>query len=472
MVRNADGTSAERLAAFSAVAPVLQFVNGATQPSGNVGSTVIIEGQAFGDVQGGGRVLFSDGAGGTIVATIAGADDWTNAFIVTAVPTGAVTGDLVLETATGADTVTFTVTSNATFSPAQISWTQTTALPGGLSGHRAVFATVSAPTTLNVVYVTGGADTAQAATTGVYHATIQVDGQLTSWTPAPARPAPRAFHGSVVATPFNSRVEGNGFLYVLGGASDSAGTPTGTIYRAPLNGDGSLGPWIALTTTLPAPLHSAGAVVFRGEIYIAGGSTAGNLAVATVYRARIDTLGNLGAWQPLASLPTARSYHGFVTFGGHLYAFGGDSAAVSPHHANATDNTTKLSEIAYVRVNLRTGDLAAPSWTVNASALTKAASKHTAVAAGGTVLVSGGLYNGAATGSTEQSYASFNSDGSVGSFQGATGAQTIQSKNGGKDLFNHAALSYIDANGVAHVLVLGGDDVGSPGERLAGVWFY
>jgi hypothetical protein len=59
----------------------------------------------------------------------------------------------------------------------------------------------------------------------------------------------------------------------------------------------------------------------------------------------------------------------------------------------------------------------------------------------------------------------------VSSFSGATGSHTIASA-GGANLFNHAALSYVDANGVAHVLVLGGDDVNAPGKKRAEVWFY
>jgi hypothetical protein len=94
------------------------------------------------------------------------------------------------------------------------------------------------------------------------------------------------------------------------------------------------------------------------------------------------------------------------------------------------------------------------------------------VVAGGSVLVSAGLYAGATSGSTEQSYAAFNSDGSVGTLNGATGAQTIQFNNGGRDLFNHAALSYIDGSGVAHVLVLGGDEAAAPSKKRAEVWFY
>lgn len=49
--------------------------------------------------------------------------------------------------------------------------------------------------------------------------------------------------------------------------------------------------------TLPMPLHSFGAVVFRSTVYIAGGATTDDVPVANVYRAAIDTLGNLGGWK-------------------------------------------------------------------------------------------------------------------------------------------------------------------------------
>jgi hypothetical protein len=344
-------------------------------------------------------------------------------------------------------------------------------MPAGLSGHKAVFALVEGATTQSVVYVIGGADSTQAPRDTVRFATIASNGQLSGWTTTAGLPAARAFHAAVVATAFNSRVRGLGYIYVLGGASDAAGAPSTTVYRGALAADGSISGWIE-AGTLPVALHSLGAVMFRGEIYVAGGSGAGNVPVATVYRARVDTLGGLGAWQTLASLPAPLSHHGFVTFGGYLYTFGGDSSAVAPNDANFTDNTKKVKQIWYNRINLRTGDLVNATWTVNANELIKEVSKHSTVVAGGAVLVSGGLYSGASTGSTEQSYAFFNSDGSVGSLNGATGAHTIQSKNGGIDLFNHAALSYIDAGGAAHVLVLGGDNVEAPSKKRAEVWFY
>jgi hypothetical protein len=473
-VSNTDGTQARLAGAFTPVGPLLRFVNGATKPSGNVGSTVIVEGKAFGDHQGTGQVLFSNGAGGTIAATIASAGDWTNTFIVTTVPAGTASGPVAVQTGLGtSDSLAFTVATNAAFSPSTITWTSTTALPVGLSGHSATFAVVGgATTTSNVVYVAGGADSARTPRSDVYYATIQPTGQLSAWTTTTSLPAAVAFHAAVVATGSNSRVKGvAGYLYILGGATDAGGTPANTIYRGAIDSTGAVTAWTTVLPTLPAAVHSAGAVIFRGDLYIAGGSRTGNAPTTAVYRSRIDSTGALGAWVAEPVLPFARAYAGFGQFGEYLYALGGDSATVTPNDSGYTNNATKVDQIAYIRINLRTGALIGPSWTVNPSLLTKAMSKHTAVVAGGNVLVTGGLYNGAASGSSEESYAQINSDGTIGSLLGATGVHTISSAGGG-NLFNHAALTYVDANGAAHVLIVGGDDVNAPGTKHRQVWFY
>lgn len=471
-VKNSDGTSVQLASAFKAVAPVVTYVNGATQPSGNSGSTVIIEGSAFGDRQGTGKVVFSNGSGGQVTATIASAGDWTDGFIVTTVPAGAATGDLQVITATGSSVpLTFTVTSNAQFSPSTIAWTSTTALPIGVSGHDVAFASVKGTSsTTNVVYVTGGADSTLVPRADVRYAIVQSNGQLGAWTTTTPLPAGRAFHSSVVATPANSRVKGNGYIYVLGGIKDSLGTTITTVYRGAIANDGSVSSWSPIPD-MPVARQSMGAVIFRGDIFLVGGAGTGNVPVATVYRARIDSLGNIGSWVSQAALPFPRAYHGVAQFGGYLYSFGGDSGTVSPFDANYTNNASKTNQVAFAKIDLRTNDLTAAGWTVNTSSLTKVVSKHTAVIAGGNVLISGGLYNGAASGSSEQSYAQINSDGTVGSFSGATGSHTISS-SGGKNLFNHAAVSYVDASGAAHVLIVGGDDVNAPRHMRPESWFY
>ena len=486
-VRNSDGTEATLAAAFTAVAPTLSYVNSATKPSGNADSTVIIEGDAFGDLRGTGEVLFSDGLGGTISAAIAAEDDWINDFIVTTVPSGAADGPIVVVTATGtSNALLFTVTQNATFSPSTINWTVTAALPVGISGHEAIFLPIddASGVTNNFVQAIGGASDDGVPVAEVYVATIQVDGTLMPWAASAPLPAGRAFHGVIAATPFNSKVAGNGEVYVLGGIDTVGGQPVTTVYRASLNEDGTLaeiidpgtgtgtGTFWAETTPLPEALHSMGVAIFRGAIYVVGGATTDNAPVASVYRARPDDQGELSAWVPMTSLPSSRAYHDVRTFGGFLYSVGGETAAVDPNDANFVTNDSKLDEVVYVPINLRNGDIDALAWTLNANGLSKTRSKHSMLVAGGNIFVSSGLYSGIGlTGSSENTSAQIFADGSVDTFAGATGSKTLFSE-GGANLFNQAALSYTDANGVARIMVLGGDDVSLPGSKRSSVLFY
>jgi hypothetical protein len=471
-VVNPGGEDATMNAAFTAVGPDLDFVNGASKPSGNVGSTVVIDGAAFGDLQGPGQVLFSDGAGGTIAAAIASEDDWTNTFILTTVPSGAGTGDLVVTTGTGtSEALTFTVTSEATFSPSVVDWNTTTDLPVGLSGHAAAFVPIDdgAGGVVRHVHVTGGSSNDSVPRTDVSFAVIQSDGTLGAWTSATNLSAAREFHASAVATPFNSRVQGDGWLYVLGGIDAKGGDPMTTVSRAPLNGDGSLGGWSA-ATSLPEPLHSVDAVVFRSAIYVVGGSTMGNVPVTTAYRAAIDTLGQLGAWEPLPSLPGARSYHTLTAIGNCLHVFGGDSATVEPESDALTG--TRFKGIVRARIDLRTGGLTSTGWSADDTETVKSRNKHTALIAGGGVLLTAGIYEGIGfSGSSENMFGQIASDCEVSEFNGANNSNSIRSKNGG-NLFNHAAISYVDAGGAAHVMILGGDDVDDPGVKRQAVWFF
>jgi len=471
-VSNTDGTSVTFQDEFTTVAPTLAFVNGATRPSGNSGSTVILEGSAFGDAQGPGNVLFSDGAGGTVAAPISSAGDWTDGFILTTVPAGAASGPVLVETGTGqSESLPFTVTTNAAFSPSTISWTETQALPVAISGHSANYVRIDdgAGSTVERIYVVGGSGNDSIPVTDVRYSEIQADGSLVTWSSGTALGTGIAHHAAVAATPFNSKVQGSGYIYLMGGIETKGGQPVGSISRIPLNADGTTGA-AEDAGALPEPLHSLGAVVFRSTIYIAGGATTDNVPVAKAYRASIDTLGVLGAWEALPDLPEARAHHQFVGFGGFLYAVGGDTGAADVNNANFSQNATKLATVARVRIDLRTG-LLPDGWTASGSAMQKARAKHVALAAGGSLFVSSGLYAAAGTGSSENSYATINSDGTLGSFGGATGSNTLESV-GGVNLFNTRGVSYVDGTGEAHVMILAGDDVNNPGNKSNKVIFY
>jgi len=453
--------------------PVVAAVNGATLPSGTTGSTLVIQGSNFGTSQAlaSGHVVFSTTAGGRDTATIAIAGDWSNILIVTTVPTGVPLGKdtLFVETSGGTSApVIFTAVAKVAFSPSTVAWTATTGLPVGLSGHAVAAATLPGTTPTSVVYVAGGADSTDVPRDSVLYATVSNTGSVGAWTKTTVLPAPVAFAAAVVATPTNSQVTGSSYLYLIGGDSTASGKPVATVRVGTLSATGAVTAW-STTTALPAALHSAGAVIFNGSVYVAGGSASGNVPVATVFRAAIMSDGTLGAWQALASLPFARSYFGFGVNGTFLYALGGDSGAVTPNDSSLSAKA--ISDVAYAEIDVHTGALTAAGWTANGNKLKKAVSKHTAVIAGGNVLVTAGLYNGASTGSTEESYAGLNLDGSTTAFNGATGTNTIAAAGGG-DVFNHAAVGYLDATGAFHILVVGGDDVNAPTKKRKGVFYY
>lgn len=454
--------------------PVVTLVNGATLPSGNVGTTVVIQGSNFGATQAlaSGHVLFSTTAGGRDTATITAAADWSNNLIVTAVPAGVPQGTdtLFVKTSGGVSIpVVFTIVKAVAFNPSTISWTSTTALPVGLSGHAVAAATLPGAAPTSVVYVVGGATATNAPRDSVLYATVSNTGTVGAWTKTTVVPAPLAFAAALVATPANSPVAGNSYLYVFGGDSTATGKPVATVYMGTLSATGAVTAW-ATTTALPAPLHSLGATIFNGNVYVAGGSGSGNVPVATVYRAAIQSDGTLGAWQALTALPFARSYFGFGVNGTFLYAFGGDSGVVTPNDSSVKGSA--VTDVVYAQIDVHTGNLAAGGWTANGNKLKKAVTKHTAVVAGGNVLITAGLYTGATTGATEESYAALNADGSTSAFNGATGSNTISSAGGG-NIFNHAATGYLDGTGAFHILVVGGDDVNTPtAGKHTGVFYH
>ena len=472
-VVNRDGGSDTLTAAFQAVSPTVARVNGVTKPTGLIGMTVLIEGDAFGDARHG-KVYFVGTGGSQIQATVADSlNDWTNGFIVTSVPAGTpTTSQIIVQTATGTSTqITFSLISGSTFSPSVINWTQTSALPQPLQGLGAAFVPPANPTVnpANYVFTVGGAaDQTNVATTAVSRAQAQQSGALSPWTSAAAQlPVPRSYHAVVAASAYTAALDTlttEAYLYAIGGI-DGSGTTVNTVYYSKVLLDGSNGPWLT-TTTLPAALHSANAVVFRGYIYLTGGANEQNAPQATALRAAVNADGTLGAWQPITGLPSGLAFQGLVNFGPYLYAVGGDANAVSPVQATTTGGELNATYLA--RVNLRTGDLGS-NWSPLAS-MSKGRSKHNTVVGGGYLFTTSGVYSGS-PGSSENTYSQINADGTVGSWNGATGTNTISTLLG-YDLYNEAAISFVDATGKGHVLVLGGAKRQTPGRASAAVVYY
>ena len=257
---------------FPSSIPTLSNVNGAGLPEGPAGSTVVLSGAGFGDVQGNGRVLFTPIGGGVPLPGII--VSWTQASIVVTAPGGAPGGYAVnVQAGSGfsSGAALFTIIPTPTFTPSALTWTPGPNLPGGVSGAGVAFAQVG---TSAFVYVVGGLEDGGAPVPTVLYSVVATDGTLDAWTATTDLPVALAFTGAVAATQRNSAVTSNGFLYAVGGASSAAGTPVATVYRAPIHNDGSLGTW-ATTGALTTPRHSAGVVIQYGSMYAFGGATTG-----------------------------------------------------------------------------------------------------------------------------------------------------------------------------------------------------
>lgn len=474
-VVNRGTASATLPDAFEAIPPRPLRVNGVIRPTGLKGMTVIVEGQAFSDVAQYGTLYFEAEDGSPIEATILDpADDWADEFIVTTVPQAVGdTSHIWVETATGvSDSIQFLLIQTAGFSPSTINWTRTTDLPQGLQGLDAAYVPIeSGGVAESWVYVVGGADGEMEPVTSVIRASIEAGGSIGGWEDAGLAelPAARSFHRLAAATAFTAAVDTTvaaAHLYALGGL-DEEGDVVSTVFRGQIGLDGGIESWVA-ERDLPEPLHSVGAVVFRGYLYLAGGADPEHQATDAVYRARVASDGTLGDWEALDALPQPRAYFSLVSFGPHLYAVGGETETATPTEDRTTSET---AAVVRARLNLRTGGIR-DSWAPagDGASAPKARAKHSTVFAGGFLFTTSGLYSGL-PGSSENEYAAIEDGGSLTPWSGATGVNTILSRLG-YSLFNQAAIAFVDADGTGHVLILGGGQVENPGEVSEAVVFF
>ena len=393
-------------------------------------------------------------------------------FVFSRWPAGIADSSRVWVETTGgvSDSLRFLVLSGGTFSPSNISWAQATALPSARQGLGAAFVSVDwGSAKSRRVFAIGGADTANAPSDSVWTATIQGTGAtLGAWSAASRLTTHRSYLAVAVATPYTAAIDTltPAFIYAIGGNDVNGATPNSlaSVEVARVGLDGQLGAFTA-ARSLPAPVHGASATVFRGYLFVAGGAGSDNVARASVYRAKINADGSLGIWEAQPALPHPAQFGALANLGPYLYYVGGDSGTVAPEAATMSGNES--SNVYLARVNVRNGVI--PSWSLT-TAMGKARSKEGAVVAGGSVFATSGLYSGAA-GSSENSFASLNADGTLAAWNGATGTNTLVTLLG-YSLYNQATLTFADANGTGHVMVLGGAKRGGASGASSAVAYY
>lgn len=103
-VTNPGGGADTRVEGFRGSVPFVTKVSGVLRQRGSPGTRVLVEGSAFGDTPGKGRVYFTGGNGRPVEAKVLLGQDWADEAIVAVIPPGAVTGPVWVETPTGRST--------------------------------------------------------------------------------------------------------------------------------------------------------------------------------------------------------------------------------------------------------------------------------------------------------------------------------------------------------------------------------
>lgn len=174
------------------------------------------------------------------------------------------------------------------------------------------------------LYISGGntSPSAQTALSDVRFATINTDHTFTSFVATTSLPEARWLHGMAVL---------NGYLYVIGGLNNAA-VQQSTVYKAPINSDGTVGAW-SPTAALPVPLSDTGVIVVGNRIYVIGGDkgTGDEPIVNTVYYASPDGSGNIANWTQGSNFPLNVSRHAVATWGGRVYVTGGADFSTSTY---------------------------------------------------------------------------------------------------------------------------------------------
>ncbi len=168
----------------------------------------------------------------------------------------------------------------------------------------------------NTLYVTGGRNGFDSLDR-VYYASI-VNGQLGTWQQGPLLPESRYRH-RVLATDTH--------IYVVGGAIqvNNQAVARNTVFYAKIQNNGSLGAWTA-TTALPKNLYYHGAVIHDDRIVVLGG-TDGSSIVNRVIAAKINANGTIGSWSNEPNLPTSLERFAAVSVrsfaSDYIYVLGG-----------------------------------------------------------------------------------------------------------------------------------------------------
>lgn len=185
------------------------------------------------------------------------------------------------------------------------SWTSTTPLPNRVFDH------MSVSDGAGHVLVLGGFVPGAGPVATTYVATVNNDGTLGQWLATTPLPEPLGEASAAVA---------GGYVYVTGGHTTSY-VAVSDVYSAPINSDGTLGAWTKLVS-LPQARWDAADVIWNNDLFVVGGFGGKQAAQATVYRAALNGDGTIGPWLALTPMPHSMAELGGTLANGWMFAAG------------------------------------------------------------------------------------------------------------------------------------------------------
>lgn len=194
---------------------------------------------------------------------------------------------------------------NKTQTNALGTWTNGTSYPTAVHG-------VNAFVTKNRVYAVGG-NTGSALINSVYTAPINADGTIGAWVATTAYPISTSYVG--FATIKN-------YIYGIGGSTGSGDVAVTSIYRAPINPDGTIGAW-SLYGNLPVAMFDARVAITKDRLYIVEAYLGGGNRNNVMHTVPINNDGTLGVWATAGSLPAAISASAMIITKSRVYLIGG-----------------------------------------------------------------------------------------------------------------------------------------------------
>lgn len=164
--------------------------------------------------------------------------------------------------------------------------------------------------TNNHLYIIGASTSlTNSVTTNIYHYVINPDGSLTY---SNLLTAP-------IAVTMTSALLYNNYLYLFGGYNGTSSV--NSIYRCPINVDGTLGTWVYLSD-LPIAISGHTAIMVKDRVYIISGYTSTGINT-NIYSATIINGSSLSPWTIVSQLPiTVTGIKPFI-IRDRLYLIGG-----------------------------------------------------------------------------------------------------------------------------------------------------